>query len=78
MDSCTATSIDNIGHRLLKYAAPVIADISYIPAHLLSQKFEEANVSPLHKNRPNDDVYNYRPIPILPVLSKVFEKHAHD
>ena len=84
MDSCKATGTDNIGPRLLKFAAPYIAgDISYICNHSINsstfpRKWKEANVSPLHKNGPHDDVNNYRPISILPVLSKVLEKHVHD
>ena len=42
------------------------------------RKWKEAKVSPLHKNGPHDDVNNYRPISILPVLSKVLEKYVHD
>ena len=77
MDSCKATGTDNIGPRLLKFAAPYIADdISYICNHSINsatfpRKWKEAKVSPLHKNGPHDDVNNYRPISILPVLSKV-------
>ena len=84
MDSCKATGTDNIGPRLLKFAAPYIADdISYICNHSINsatfpRKWKEAKVSPLHKNGPHDDVNNYRPISILPVLSKVLEKHVHD
>ena len=84
MDSCKATGTDNIGPRLLKFAAPYIAgDISYICNHSVNsstflRKWKEAKVSPLHKNGPHDDVNNYRPISILPVLSKVLEKHVHD
>ena len=84
MDSCKATGTDNIGPRLLKFAAPYIADdISYICNHSINsatfpRKWKEAKVSPLHKNGPHDDVNNYLPISILPVLSKVLEKHVHD
>ena len=84
MDSCKATGTDNIGPRLLKFAAPYIAgDISYICNHSINsstfpRKWKEAKVSPLHKNGSHDDVNNYRPISILPVLSKVLEKHVHD
>ena len=84
MDSCKATDTDSIGPRLLKFAAPYIADdITYICNHSINSstfpsKWKEAKVSPLHKNGPHDDVNNYRPISILPVLSKVLEKHVHD
>ena len=35
-------------------------------------------MTPLHKNGPKDDTNNYRPISVLPVLSKLLEKHVHD
>ena len=84
MDSCKATGTDSIGPRLLRFAAPYIADdITYICNQSINsstfpKKWKEAKVSPLHKNGPHDDVNNYRPISILPVLSKVLEKHVHD
>ena len=73
-----------IGPRLLKLAAPFIADeVTYICNHSISNsifpsKWKEAKVAPLHKNGPREEVNNYRPISILPVLSKVLEKHVHE
>ena len=84
MDTSKATGTDNVGPRLLKLAAPYISDdITYICNQSINKstfprKWKEAKVSPLHKNGPHDDVNNYRPISILPVLSKVLEKHVHD
>ena len=40
--------------------------------------WKEAKVIPLHKNGPKSDKNNYRPISVLPVLSKVFERHLHN
>ena len=83
-DVSKATGTDNIGPRLLKISAPHIADdITFICKHSIRNssfpnKWKEAKVSPLHKNGPLEDVNNYRPISILPVLSKVLEKHVHD
>ena len=42
------------------------------------EKWKEGKVTPLHKNGPKDDTNNYRPISVLPVLSKLLEKHVHD
>ena len=84
IDVSKATGTDNIGPRLLKISAPHIADdITFICNHSIRNssfpnKWKEAKVSPLHKNGPLEDVNNYRPISILPVLSKVLEKHVHD
>jgi hypothetical protein len=33
-----------------------------------------ATVTPIHKKGPKDDVSNYRPISVLPVVSKIFER----
>ena len=35
-----------------------------------------ARVFPIHKGGPSEDPWNYRPISILPVVSKVTEKHV--
>ena len=84
MDSSKATGTDSNGPRQLKLAAPHIAnEITYICNQSINQstfpsKWKEAKVSPLHKNGPHDDINNYRPISILPVLSKVLEKHVHE
>ena len=84
IDVSKATGTDNIGPRLIKLAAPYIADdITFICNHSINNsifpnKWKEAKVSPLYKNGSHDDVNNYRPISILPILSKVLEKHVHD
>ena len=39
---------------------------------------KKAKVTPLHKGGPKDDLNNYRPISILPVMSKFLGKHIHD
>ena len=49
-----------------------------LPPTQQTHQVSEAKVSPLYKNGPHEDVNNYRPISILPVLSKVLEKHVHD
>ena len=84
IDINKATGTDMIGPRLLKFAAPFIADeITFICNQSISKsvfpsKWKEAKVTPLFKNGPHEDVNNYRPISILPVLSKVLEKHVHE
>ena len=51
---------------------------SSIDSNCFPDKWKEAKVSPLHKNGPIEEINNYRPISILPVLSKVLEKHVSD
>ena len=84
IDVTKATGTDNIGPRLLKIAAPyIVSEITYICNKSIDTssypcKWKEAKVSPLHKQGPHDDVNNYRPISILPVLSKILERHVSD
>ena len=56
-------------------------------AHIINQsvklgifpdKWKEAKVLPLHKSGDDDNPSNYRPISILPVLSKIIERHVHN
>ena len=57
-----------IGPRLLKLAAPFIADeITCICNHSITNsvflsKWKEAKVAPLHKNGVLEEINNYRPI----------------
>ena len=38
--------------------------------------WKTALVAPLHKDGPRDDINNYQPIAVLPVLSKILERHV--
>ena len=76
---------DLIGPCLLKFAAPYIPDeVTFICNQSISintvfpNKWKEAKVTPLYKNGLLEEVNNYRPISILPVMSKVLEKHVYD
>ena len=37
---------------------------------------KEEGVFPIHKGGPSEEPSNYRPISILPIVSKVIEKHV--
>ncbi|MCG8034833.1 MAG: hypothetical protein JAZ03_22035 [Candidatus Thiodiazotropha taylori] len=84
LDVSKATGTDNIGPRLLKLSAPYIAnEITYIcnqsvGTSIFPEKWKEAKVTPLFKKGSSEDMNNYRPISILPTLSKILEKHVHD
>ena len=84
LDLSKATGTDDIGPRLLKLSAPFISDsITYICNKSIQNsefpsKWKEGKVTPLFKNGTKEDVNNYRPISILPILSKIIEKHVHD
>ena len=75
-----STGLDNIGPRILKLSANVIAPtlLFIINKSISTGKFpsvwKEAKVKPLFKNGSKEDVNNYRPISILPTISKLIEK----
>ena len=80
MDATKATGLDCIGPRLLKIASSVITpSITYIINKSIESgvspcTWKYAKVKPLFKTGDKDSVNNYRPISILPTLSKIIEK----
>ena len=75
-----STGLDNIGPRILKLSANIITpSLEFIINKSISTgKFpsvwKEAKVKPMFKNGNKEDVNNYRPISILPTISKIIEK----
>ena len=84
IDITKATGVDTIGPRLLKLAAPYISEsltficIQSIVKSVFPKKWKEGKVTPLHKNGAKDYTNNYSPISVLPLVSKLLEKHVHD
>ena len=78
-----AVGLDNIPARLLKDAADtVIKPITIIlnaslQSGRVSDDWKAARVIPLFKKGKAEDMDNYRPISILPVLSKILEGAVH-
>ena len=79
----TSCGFDEISPQILKLSAPFIADsITYLLNLCLSKnyfpdEFKYAKIIPLHKKGDVSDINNYRPISLLPVISKVLEHHIH-
>ena len=75
-----ATGLDNIGSKILKISANIIAPslVYIINKSIISGSFpsmwKEAKVKPLFKSGDKDGINNYRPISILPTISKLIEK----
>ena len=84
LDNNKATGIDNISSRIVKVSAPVITkQLTDICNHSIRNSsfpaiWKKARVTPLHKRNATDNPKNYRPISILPLLSKIIEKHVYN
>ena len=84
MSNSKSPGINNFDVRLLKLAAPVICEpLAYIcnlslHTSCFPNDWKLAKVTPIHKDGDKYDVNNYRPISVLPVLSKIIEHAVHD
>ena len=83
MPTNKAVGIDGISCKILKAAAPEIAqsvtkiiDKSFTSG-IFPDHWKTAKVTPVHKSGPLHDFGNFRPISVLPLLSKIIEKHMH-
>lgn len=76
-----AEGLDGIAPRLVKDSADFLASpFTYIINHsilsgMVPSKMKSAKVLPIYKNKGNKlSLNNYRPISILPIFSKIYEK----
>ena len=80
LESKSSSGIDEISKITVKAAGPVISEhLVFLINTSLSEgifpsSLKLAKVLPLHKNGSNDYVNNYRPISLLVVWSKIFER----
>ena len=70
--------------KILKHINPIISPIlsnlftkCLLTSHF-PNKFKIARVVPLHKGNNKDDLNNYRPISLLPLLSKILERAVYN
>ena len=83
LKSKKAVRLDAIPTRLIKDSAEVIANpltkiINFSLANgCVPSEWKEARVIPLFKSGRSDNMDNYRPVSILPVVSKILERAVH-
>ena len=76
--------MDNISSFILKKNMPILANgLSQIFKMSFSTgqfpaSWKVAGVTPIYKNGSSSENSNYRPISVLPVVSRLFEKLIHD
>ena len=81
LDGNKATGLDEISPKIIKhcgdYITTIIAHIinSSIENRIFPEAFKSARVKPILKTGNKDDSNNYRPMSILPTISKIFERH---
>ena len=79
LDVSKATGLDCVGPKILKIAPDILCpSISYLVNKSLTSgiflSLGRKQTCPIFKTGSKDDVNNYRPISILPTLSKIIEK----
>jgi len=84
LDIKKASGLDGVDAKFLKLARPFITKILKdicnlsITSKIFPNSWKTAKVSPLYKKNSKDDPNNYRPISVLPILSKLLERHVAD
>ena len=79
-----ATGVDNLAGRFLKDGSNILctptAKICNLSIKLASfpDKCKVAKIKPLHKKGLKTDPKNFRPISLLPLISKIIERIIHD
>ena len=85
MPANKATGADGLSPKLLKIAAPSISSsVARLINHCIStntfpSRWKVAKVTPIFKNQGSvEHKQNYRPISVLPMLSKLYERHLYE
>ena len=76
--------IDEISVKILKYCGDAIVSSitsiinNSIASGIFPDELKKARVLPIFKSGNSEVTANYRPISILPILSKIIERHIAD
>ena len=71
--NCLPKFLLNYSSDFLSFPLSIIINKSFV-SDIFPDVLKIAEVIPIHKGGNRDDKYNYRPISILPLYSKIFEK----
>lgn len=80
LDTSKSTGCDEISPKLVSIAGDsIVSPLTRLfnlclHKNKLPSLWKKANVIPIHKKDEKDKLNNYRPVSILPVLSKIFER----
>ena len=78
-----STGPDNISVKVLKRTFPYIVNIltdmlnRFLIEGVFPKQWKSARVTPIFKGGDRNSPSNYRPISVLPILSKILEKHIN-
>ena len=84
IDEKKSVGLDNIPNKILKIAADVVAHslmaifTASINTGIFPQEWKESRVSPVYKSGARNDPSNCRPISVIPVIAKIFEKIVYE
>ena len=79
-----ATGLDNLPSKFLKLVANILApSLTFmfnqsISTGIVPTEWKLARVTPIFKKGARQDVNNYRPISIIPVVAKIFERTLYN
>jgi hypothetical protein len=82
LKTCKATGLDQIPAKILKLSADIVApSLTFIfnlslTTGIYVDEWKQARVTPIYKSGDKRLCENYRPISVLPIVSKAFEKEV--